>query len=642
MKKEDVIEIIKKKGRFNNVTSTESVEFRRFASEIMDCEKDGGLYYSFQKLLSEGEVFPKNNMNSYLLYLLGIVDTICDFNKPVNYFGEDWYPTRFSAPDIDMDFENNRAVQERAEEVFGDKFIYIGTFNQWAPKQSLQNASKYNNFALPGKTIAETAIELSKAVSRFPKDDSFESYIDTEQFHILRSQHPEIEKIIEDAKKICYQKSSTGKHAGGVIICDIPVKEICPYFVVEETIGQKKTGRWIRVSQFNDKDCEALGLLKADFLGVRNLESIHLSLDLIKSRTGKELDLESIDVFDKEQNDKVLDLFRNGITGGIFQFEGEKITQFMKEMQPTTFNDLVAGNALYRPGPKDNGYTTEYCLRKKNPHLSNPPHESLRELLKDTYGLWVYQEQLMKGSQIIAGFTATESDEFRRIVGKKDLKKLAYMKEKFINRAIDHGVVDKNTAEIIWDQLEKFGNYAFNRSHAAAYTVISYHTAFLKRFFPVEFFAGIMSRELSQSSSAEDENSNIKIYEMEAQKYFGIKLLEPNVNYSKKFYNIEYIDGLPYLRKPLSYLTGIGDKLEIEIVTNQPYSSFEEFYTKNSKSLNTATMETLINNNTLENFGDKDFIKSEYNRCRSILESSKKGNATVKKYLPRMNGLLEG
>ena len=333
-------------------------------------------------------------------------------------------------------------------------------------------------------------------------------------------------------------------------------------------------------------------------------------------------------------------MFRKGITGGIFQFEGYNITQFMKEMQPTNFNDLVAGNALYRPGPKDNGYTTEYCARKKNPNLAVPPHESLKELLKDTYGLWVFQEQLMKGSQIIAGFTATEADEFRRIVGKKDLKKLVYMKDKFIKRSIENGVVDEALARIIWDQLEKFGNYAFNRSHAAAYTVISYHTAFLKRFFPVEFFAGIMSRELAQASSIDDEKCNIRAYEIEAQKFFGIKLLEPNVNHSKTFYNIEYIDGFPYIRKPLSYLTGIGDKLEIDIVANQSYSSFEEFYTRNNKSLNNSTIEILINSGTLDDFGNRDFIRSEYNRCKSILESSKKANSTVKKYTPKMYGLF--
>lgn len=791
MNKDELISLVRDKGKLGSI-SKDSVEFKRFIEELQFCEQNRGMYFSFDKLLADGKKSSGNKVNSYILYLLDIVDGMPDFNKPF-IFKKDWYPTRFSAPDIDMDFEYNRLVQERAEQRYGDRFIYIGTFNQWKPKAAIQNAAKFNNFCLPGQTVASTAILLSKSISKFDTSD-FDAAINGEEFKALRAQYPSIEKIIEDARKICNQKNSTGKHAGGVIICDVPVHEVCPYFVVEEVIDQKKTGRWIKVSQFNDKDCENLGLLKADFLGVKTLESIHMSVDMIKARTGQEVDIEGIDVFNKEQNEQVLELFRRGVTGGIFQFEGWQITKFLMEMQPTCFDDLVAANALYRPGPKDNGYTTEYCLRKKNPAKAVPPHPSLQELLADTYGLWVYQEQLMKGAGILAGFNPTEQDELRRIIGKKDLKKLPYMKEKFISRCVVHGVIDLNFATIIWDQFEKFGNYAFNRSHclsgdtkiydkktekfytieelynrldygngvvldsyldnkiiddeisevlykgeqdvfevnfangirlkctmqhkflcsdnkfrelkeiienkhdvlsvsintnsleniksckiinikhvgveptynitmkskqhnyalyddsleniiisknSASYAKIAYQTAFIKRYFPVEFYAATMTREL-RKGSPDDENSNLLNYEKEALKFFGIKLLEPNVNYSKTFYSVEYIDGLPALRKPLIYISGVGDEAEKEIVAKQPYTSFEDFYQKqSSRVLNSKTINALIDSGALSDFGEAEFLRNEYMRCKEIRESaSKKQSTTMRKMAPRMNGVL--
>jgi DNA polymerase-3 subunit alpha len=247
----------------------------------------------------------------------------------------------------------------------------------------------------------------------------------------------------------------------------------------------------------------------------------------------------------------------------------------------------------------------------------------------------------MKGSGILAGFSSTEQDELRRIIGKKDLKKLPKMKEKFVQRCIDNKVINEEHAKKIWDQFEKFGNYAFNKAHAVSYAKISYQNAFLKKYFPREFFAANMTREL-RKASADDKDSNLKHYENEAKNYFGIELLEPCINKSKSFYTIEKIDGKFYLRKPFTYIAGIGDEAEKEIVAKQPYSSIEDFYIRqSSKVLNIKVMSGLMDNNCLSIFGEKEYLEKEILRCKEIKDSSSnKQKSIMKKMIPKMNGVL--
>jgi len=616
-------------------TDPNSVEMMRLREEMDFFEQHPSLYRTLGKLVNQNFKGSVNKANCYLSYLIGVTDVCCDFDKPLN-LRDDYYLVRYSPPDIDTDFEDITPVQAYITQKYGaDHVAPIGTFGNWKVKGALQNASKYHGLQLPSEngevmSISDTAIFLSKLVDTRLNED-FDAAINEANFAAYRQAHPELDNILVDAKKIFGIKASTGKHAGGIIITDEPIAELIPLHFSKE----EDTKKVIYITQFDMHDCEELGCMKMDTLGVKTLRVVHMALNMIKARHGKDIDIWNLNPFDTQTAPSVINLIAKGITKGIFQFEKYGFTKFLMELQPTCFDDLVAGVALYRPGPLANGYHNFFIERKSNASAINYPHPALYDILKSTLGLFIYQEQLMKTCQILAGFTKTEADEFRKIIGKKDVKKLPEMAAKFRARAKETGLMGDAEVSNLWDQFEKFGNYCFNKAHSAAYAYLAYATAFLKALFPREFYSALLTVELNSGGADCDEN--LEYYEREATRYFNIKFLPVDINHSKNVYTIED----DKIRKPLSCIKGVGTEAQREICANQPYNTFQDFYlgATTSNKVSKSVVECLINAGALNCFGSEPELKSEFIRCQGIKDRMGKG-PSKNKTIPRLKGVF--
>lgn len=620
--------------------ATDSIEVQRLKYELQFFDNNTSLYTTIEKLFNEQFVGTTNKPNSYLLYLVGLTNKAPDLYKPLN-FRQDYYPVRISDPDIDTDFEDNVPVQNYAISKYGkERVAKIGTFNSWKAKGAIQNASKYHDFKMKEVrdgvsielSVPETAIKLASFV-KFGTNDSFEEAVSSQEMNEAIKKYPKIIEILNDANKLFGVKSNAGKHAAAIIISDEPILDYIPIHFTKETDSDHVE----YVTQFDMKDVEALGFIKNDFLCVKTIKVFHFAYNMIKANKGHAPQIRYINPLDPQTAPKIIQTICGcGITSGVFQFEGYGITKFLMEMKPKDFWDIVAANALFRPGPKDNNYHMMYCQRKSNPNLAKAPHPALEEILHKTFGLFVYQEQLMKACMILAGFTYSEADEVRKVIGKKDISKLPKLGEKFVNRCIQHGVLDEFGAKQLWDQFEKFGMYCFNFSHAVSYALNSYICCFLKALYPKEFYASLMSVELIHGNSAE-KDENLEKYEKEARQYFKILFLPVDINKSKNVYTIE--DGK--IRKPISSVKGLGEETQKEICSKQPYESFSNFYLHtDTKRVTKATMEALIMNGAFNCFGDKKEIEKQFKRCMEMRTAVKATSTTAKNKIPKLRGVL--
>jgi DNA polymerase-3 subunit alpha len=370
-----------------------------------------------------------------LAYLLGITNQNCDFDKPFK-LRKDYKLTRYSPPDIDADFMNNQPIYDYVIRKYGqDRVANVGTWNTWQLKQAIQDAVKFNYSIIKetdelgnAVSIDQVAKTISKGIDlrrlKAADEEDEENQLDLldlllQQEHV-KTYYEKYPKVFEDAKLMLGIIRFVGKHAAGIVISDVPIEEIVPLH--RGTNDQKLT-------QFDKEDLEDLGLLKMDILALKNLETIYKCIDLIKARHNITIDIRKV----KPVEGKVFKMLADGFTQGVFQFEGHGMTSLLKRMHPTGFNDLVAGVAIYRPGPLQNKYDEMYIERKKNPLTVQYPHEVLKDVLKDTYGVFLFQEQIMAATRLLAGFNDTEADEFRKIIGKKQIDKLPEMRTKFVS-----------------------------------------------------------------------------------------------------------------------------------------------------------------------------------------------------------------
>ncbi len=312
----------------------------------------------------------------------------------------------------------------------------------------------------------------------------------------------------------------TGIHAAGVIIAPGDVSDYVPVAVQKGKCGAPDAV----VTQYDGKWIEEFGLLKMDFLGLKTLTILDDALALIKENHGVEIDLDAIPLDDPD----TYRLFQRGDTVAIFQFESSGMREWMRKLKPTSLDDLIAMNALYRPGPMD--LIPDYIDRKHGKEVVEYPHEMLRGILEPTYGIPVYQEQVMQMAQVMGGFSLGGADLLRRAMGKKDHAKMAMEKEKFVEGAGEKGVDEAKAVEV-FDMMAKFAGYGFNKSHSAAYSVVAYQTAYLKAHYPAEFMAAVMTTEMSDSSKM--------AIALEATRQAGIDILPPCVNRSSAYFNVE-------------------------------------------------------------------------------------------------------
>jgi DNA polymerase-3 subunit alpha len=449
---------------------------------------------------------------SVVAYCLGITNI-----DPIKYdllFERFLNPDRISMPDIDIDFDDDgrgKVLKWVTEKYGQERVAHIITYGTMATRMAIKDVARVEKLPLheanrlvklvPDK-IPDQKLTIKNAIEYVP-----------ELKQAAHSDDPLLRNTLKFAQKLEGNVRNAGVHACGIIIGQQDISDIVPVSIAED----KETGENILVTQYEGSVIEETGLIKMDFLGLKNLSIIREALENIAQTTGERIDIDHIDFNDS----KTYELFCQGKTTGIFQFESAGMQKYLKELQPSKFEDLIAMNALYRPGPMD--YIPSFIARKHGREKITYDIPVMQRYLEDTYGITVYQEQVMLLSRLLANFTRGESDTLRKAMGKKMIDKMNEMKEKFISGGMANSY-DRAVLEKIWKDWEKFASYAFNKSHATCYSWIAYQTAYLKAHYPSEYMAAVLSRN----------RANIKeiTKAMDECKAMGIQVLGPDVNES--------------------------------------------------------------------------------------------------------------
>ncbi len=444
---------------------------------------------------------------SLVAYTLGITNV-----DPLRYgllFERFLNPDRISMPDIDIDFcyERRDQVIEYVRDKYGRKNVaQIITFGTMGPKSVIRDVgrvikvplAKCDAIAKQIPNVGAKPMALEKAFKKVP-----------ELKEIAESEDSSLKELTEYSQTLEGQPRHTSIHAAGIIIAPDDITNYAPlYMTSEKEIATQWTMGW----------CEKIGLLKMDFLGLRNLTVIHNSEEMIRARHDRNFSIEKI----PQDDSATFKLFSEGHTVGVFQFESSGMQEYLRKLQPTRVEDLIAMNALYRPGPMK--FIDDFIDRKKGKKEIIYPHEKLKPILEETYGIIVYQEQVMRISSDLAGFTMSEADTMRRIMGKKKVEEMVAQKEKFVGGCLKNGI-DKKVANEVADMIEKFAQYGFNKSHSAAYALIAYQTAYLKAHYPAEFMAANLTSEVNDANRVQ--------LLMNDCRRMGLEVVPPDVNHSK-------------------------------------------------------------------------------------------------------------
>ena len=495
---------------------------------------------------------------SAVAYCLGITKI-----DPIQYdllFERFLNPDRISLPDIDVDFDDDGRgeVLRWVTNKYGqEKVAHIITYSTMATKMVIKDVARVQKLPLaesdrlcklvPDK-IPDKKLNLPNAIAYVPELQAAEA-----------SPDPLLHDTIKYAKMLEGNVRGTGVHACGTIICRDDITDWVPV----STADDKETGEKMLVTQYEGSVIEDTGLIKMDFLGLKTLSIIKEAVENIRLSRGIDIDIDKIDINDPA----TYKLYSEGRTVGTFQFESAGMQKYLRELQPTTFEDLIAMNALYRPGPMD--YIPDFIDRKHGRKPIEYDIPIMEKYLKDTYGITVYQEQVMLLSRLLADFTRGESDALRKAMGKKLRDKLDHMKPKFIEGGKKNGH-DPEVLEKIWTDWEKFASYAFNKSHATCYSWVAYQTAYLKANYPSEYMAAVMSRNLSNIT-------DITKY-MDECKAMGIQTLGPDVNESNLKFSVNQ-DG--NIRFGLGAVKGVGESAVQSIVEertkNGPFKGIFDF-----------------------------------------------------------------
>ena len=606
------------KKRYGDPLDAETAERLKFELHIMKTMGFPGYFLIVQDFIAAAReklgvwVGPGRGSaaGSAVAYCLGITQI-----DPIKYdllFERFLNPDRISLPDIDIDFddEGRGRVLEWVTNKYGkEKVAHIITYGTMATKMALKDVARVQQLPL-----AE-ADRLCKLIpARIPdpknKDKQLKVNLENSIAHVAElqaaenSDDPILRDTIKYARKLEGNVRGTGVHACGTIICRDDITDWVPV----STADDKETGEKMLVTQYEGSVIEDTGLIKMDFLGLKNLTIMKAAVENIRRIKGVEVDIDTIPIDDPA----TYRLYCEGRTVGTFQFESPGMQKYLRELQPSVFEDLIAMNALYRPGPMD--YIPDFIDRKqgRKPIVYDIP--IMEKYLKDTYGITVYQEQVMLLSRLLADFTRGESDTLRKAMGKKLKDKLDALKPKFIKGGIKNGH-DKDVLEKIWADWEKFASYAFNKSHATCYSWVAYQTAYLKANFPSEYMAALLSSNLNDITTLTE-------YMGECQQ-MGIKVLSPDVNESMLNFSSNR-DG--DIRFGLGAIKGVGEAAAMSIISerekNGPYKDIYDFFERVNYSV--------VNRKCLESIayaGGFDSIAT-FTRCKFFAPESKDSSVT--------------
>ena len=509
-------------------------------------------------------------------------------------------PERKSMPDIDIDFDDRgrgEVIKYVTEKYGDDRVAQIVTFSTIKAKQALKDAARVLDLPyaagekltkLIPKAIMGREISLTETVEKTIDGKANDRFKEAAEFREAIKEDEVSQRIFNLARDIEGVKRGWSVHAAGIIMSSEPLVEIMPMM--------KREDDGAIITQFDQPTCESLGLLKMDFLGLRNLTVLEDALDNIRMNRGEEVVLESLDL---NGDQKTFDLLSRGETQGVFQLDGAQMRSLLRLMKPSRFEHISAAIALYRPGPMGMDSHNKYALRKNGLQEIEPIHpeldEPLAQILGETYGLIVYQEQVMAAAQKTAGFTLGQADNLRRAMGKKKKEELDKMFDAFSSGMSSNGY-SAPAIKKLWDTLEPFADYAFNRAHSAAYGVISYWTAYLKANYTPEYMAALLT-------SVADSKDKLGIYLAECRK-LGLKVLAPDVNQSIGNFSAIGDD----IRFGLGAIRNVGHNVVAAIIhtreTKGKFVDFNDFLKKVPQLVcNKRTIASLIQAGAFDSFG---------------------------------------
>lgn len=510
---------------------------------------------------------------SLVAYALKITDL-----DPIKYnliFERFLNPERISMPDIDIDI-----CQERREEVieyvtkkYGeDKVAQIITFGRMKARAALRDV---------GRVLDVNLAKVDKIAKLIPAFSTLEEALkENSELRELYTEDNEIRNLVNLSQRLENKVRHASIHAAGVVITKDPLMEVVPLY--SDNKDHKIS------TQYQMKELEELGLLKMDFLGLRNLTNIQRTIEYIKESKGKNIKLEEISL----NETSVYEMLSSGDSLGVFQLESIGIRKILVQLKPNRFEDVIALLALYRPGPLGSGMVESFINCKNGLEEIKYPHPTLEKVLKETYGVILYQEQVMKIANIMASYSLGEADLLRRAMGKKQASIMDENREKFVKRSINNGY-SKEKAEEIFDLIDKFAGYGFNKSHSAAYALIAYWTAYFKHFYPEEYYASIMT---SEKSNVE----NVAFY-IEDAKAHKLELKLSDVNNPVSKFTVENGG----IRFSLAAIKNVGEslaqKIQAEFEKNGNYLRYEDFiYRLRGQGLNKKNIEALVYSGALD------------------------------------------
>ncbi|MBZ2175656.1 DNA polymerase III subunit alpha [Schnuerera sp. xch1] len=564
---------------FNTIVEMGYVDYFLIVWDFIKFAKDNGIMVGPGRGSAAGSI---------VSYAIGIIDI-----DPLEHdllFERFLNPERVSMPDIDIDFcyERREEVIDYVVEKYGeDRVAQIATFGTMAARGAIRDIGRainmpYGEVDYIAKQIPmELGITISKALEI------------NKSLREMYESRDEIKHLLDLAMAVEGLPRHTSTHAAGVVISKEPITNYVPLSRNKDAI----------TTQFNMIELEELGLLKMDFLGLRTLTVIRDAIDLVEKDHGIKIDFSDLNYEDS----RVLEMFARGDTLGIFQFESAGMRQFLKELKPSKFENLIAANSLFRPGPMNQ--IPQYIANKNNPDNIEYLHSKLKPILDVTYGCIVYQEQVMQIVRDIGGFTMGRADLLRRAMGKKKMGVMEEERKRFIygetnekgevviSGALRNGV-DEKTANKIYDLMIDFAKYAFNKSHSAAYAVVAYRTAWLKYYYPVEFMAALISSVMGNTNS-------VSLYIQECKR-LGIEVLPPDINESFKKFTV--VNGK--IRFGLMAVKNVGEGLIdgiIRVRKESPFSSFTDFCERieniNPSLMNKRAIESLIKCGAMNSLG---------------------------------------
>ena len=511
-------------------------------------------------------------------------------------------PGRISMPDIDLDFRDDRRhemLEYCARKYGSDKVAQIITFGTMGTKAAIRDVARVMEIPLP------EVDRVAKLVPFVAGGTTMSEALEIREFKQIYDTDPKMREVIDIAAKMEGTVRNAGTHAAGVVISDQPIVEYLP---LHRPTSNSEDTPIKSVTQFEMGILDSLGMLKVDFLGLITLTVMARACDLIYKRHGVKYDLSNIPIDDPQ----AFELMGAGQTAGVFQVEGGGMTRWLVQMKPKSLDNIIAMVALYRPGPMQ--FIPDYIARMHGEAETSYRHPAMEPIFKDTYGIPVYQEQLMRAAVELAGYTPSESDDLRKAISKKKKEDIEKHRAKFVKGAVTKGM-EQSIAETIYADWEEFARYGFNKSHAADYGVIAVQTAFLKAHYPAEYMTALLSASAS-------ETAKVAFYVADARS-IGIPVLQPDINASEWDFSIEDIEGKPNIRFGMGAIKNVGQNavqpIIDERIKNGKFTDLNDFARRvDLRTVGKRGLECLIKVGAMDSFGNRASLLASLDRIVAI------------------------